>query len=415
MSNIQSERPEGEPTADHTAEKAAAPAATQVAEHVLGQRQVMTMIRWLLYLIFVVIAYFILRRVAPILTPVLTAAAIAYLLDPVVDRLEARGMRRVLAVTLLLVLFLGSIAGCIILLAPLVVRDVARFIQELPVMVDEATRWAAVNLGFEMPASWQQYLTSDRATAVLHDMAGPATAIAAAALGSVFGFLGFLAELLLIPVFAFYFLVDWDPMVVRARTMIPPRHRASVLGVAGEIDAVVSGWLRGQFTVVAVLAVLYAVCFYAVGLQLAVPVGLLVGLLTIIPFLGTFVGLAITLALVLLDWQGFTPLIGVACIFGVLHLLEAALLTPKLVGKRVGLGETGALFAVVAGGQLLGFAGVLLAMPIAASVAVLVRRLMRVYEQSQFFGAGDTDQSTLEATPAAAAPAGIGSDEGDAS
>lgn len=366
-------------------------------EQATGQQRVISMVRWLLYMAFVVIAYLILRQVAPVLTPVLAAAGIAYLLDPVVDRLEERGMKRVLAVALLLVLFLSTVTACAVLLVPMVAGDAAQFVQDLPAMVDATAAWIAANLGYEIPASWQAYLTSDEVTAVLHEVAGPMTSIAAAALGSFFGLLGFLAELLIIPVFAFYFLVDWDHMVARLRTMIPPRHRGPVVDVVRDIDSVVSGWIRGQLTVTFLLAVLYAICFYILDLRLAISVGVLVGLLTIIPFLGTFVGLVITLGVVMLDWQGFGQLAAVGCVFVVLHLVEAALLTPKLVGKRVGLGETGALFAVLAGGQLLGFAGVLLAVPLAASVAVLLRRLVQFYERSEFFGADDTDHSEAAA------------------
>jgi predicted PurR-regulated permease PerM len=367
----------------------------QIDIHVIGQRRILAMIRWLLYLSFVVIAYLVLRRLAPVLAPLLAAAGIAYLLDPLVDWLEARGMRRVLAVGLLLMAFIGAITGCVLVLTPLIAHDVAGFVQELPAMVDSATRWIE-SYGYEVPDRWQDYLKSDQMSSVLHQVAGPATSLAAAALGGFFGLLGTLAEILLVPVFAFYFLLDWDHLVKRIRQAIPPRHRAPVVSIAGEIDGVISSWIRGQFTVVTIQAALYAACFYVLDVRLAISVGLLVGLLTIIPFLGTIAGAAITVTLVLLDWQGPGQLIGVAAVFVVLHVLEAAVLTPRIVGKRVGLGETGALFAVLAGGKLLGFTGVLLAVPIAASVAVLLRRLAHYYERSEFFGADDRDSSLPE-------------------
>jgi predicted PurR-regulated permease PerM len=366
--------------------------------HVVGQRRVLTMVRWLLYLAFVVIAYMVLRRLAPVLSPLLAAAGIAYLLDPLVDWLVARGMRRIVAVGLLMVAFLGAITSTVLVLTPLIAHDVAAFVQELPVMIDQATRWIEGH-GYEVPDRWQDYLKSEQMSSVLHQVAGPATSLAAAALGGFFGLLGTLAEILLVPVFAFYFLLDWDHLLVRVRQGIPPRHRAPVVSIASEIDTVISGWIRGQFIIVAIQALLYAACFYVLDVNLAISVGLLVGLLTIIPFLGTVVGAVITVTLVLLDWQGVSQLLGVASVFVVLHVLEAAVLTPRIVGKRVGLGETGALFAVLAGGQLLGFAGVLLAVPIAASVAVLIRRLVGYYEKSEFFGASDPDSSTPAAAP----------------
>jgi predicted PurR-regulated permease PerM len=291
--------------------------------------------------------------------------------------------------------FIGSITACVVVLTPLIAHEVAGFVQELPVMVDGATRWIE-GYGYQVPERWEDYLKSEQMSSVLHQVAGPATSLAAAALGSFFGFLGTLAEILLVPVFAFYFLLDWDHLIQRVRNAIPPRHRAPVMSMAGEIDTVISSWIRGQFTVVAIQAVLYAACFYVLDVRLAISVGLLVGLLTIIPFLGTMAGALMTVTLVLLDWQGPGQLIGVAAVFVVLHGLESTVLTPRIVGKRVGLGETGALFAVLAGGKLLGFTGVLLAVPIAASVAVLLRRLARYYESSEFFGAGDRDSSVPE-------------------
>jgi predicted PurR-regulated permease PerM len=194
--------------------------------------------------------------------------------------------------------------------------------------------------------------------------------------------------MLLVPVFAFYLLVDWDHFVGRARALVPPRHRAPVTEVVGAIDAAVSTWIRGQLMVMAILAMLYAAAFKIIGIQLGVTIGVIVGLLTIIPFLGTFVGAAITVLVIVLDWQGPNDLIAAGIVFVVLHIVEAAVLTPKIVGKKVGLGELGALFAVLAGGKLLGFTGVLLAVPLAASVAVLVRRGVRSYEASIFFTQG---------------------------
>ena len=363
------------------------------------------MVRWLLYLAFIVIGFLLIRRLAPILAPVLAAAGIAYLLDPLVDRLDIRlhprGVKRIWAVTLLLGLFLAVVTSAFLIIIPMITRDLVVFINDLPRFARSFSAWLEARLAIEVPASWEAALASaleiEASSAMLREVAGPASEIAAAAIGGVFSFAGAVAEILLVPVFAFYFLLDWDDIVARLRSMIPPRHRATVVSLTGEIDEVVSGWIRGQLVVVALLAVLYAVSFFILGVPLGISAGVLVGLLTIIPFLGTIVGGAFTFILVVLDWQGMGQLLGVASVFLVLHLLEAAFLTPRMVGKRVGLGETGALFAVLAGGQLLGFTGVLLAVPIAASVAVMVRRLVSYYERTAFFGAADPDSSIPKA------------------
>jgi predicted PurR-regulated permease PerM len=215
---------------------------------------------------------------------------------------------------------------------------------------------------------------------------GAVQAIATAALGGVFALLAVVAEFLLVPVFAFYFLVDWPNLLKRADHVVPPRKRREFRNVMRDIDRVVAGWVRGQAIVTTILAVLYAIGFTAVGMPLSLPIGLLVGALTVIPFVGTFVGAAIAGLVTLADGASMQTLGMVGLVILVLHLLEAGVLTPKIVGHRVGLSETGALFAVVAGGKLLGFVGVVLAVPIAATTAVLVRYAVRYYEHTEFFG-----------------------------
>lgn len=346
------------------------------------------MVRWLLYLAFVVIGYLILDQLAPVLFPIVAAAAVAYLLDGWVDALEARGMKRSAAVGLLLALFLLVVVGLIVVAIPLVTAELRAFIAALPAMVAAASAWLEANLGVEISDKWREYLANPELKNFIGSSAGPLAGITAGAVGGLLGFLGVLAELLLIPVFAFYIMVDWDAFVARAHALVPARHRAGVADIAREIDAAVSSWIRGQLMVMSILALLYAIAFKIIGVPLGLVIGATVGLLTIIPFLGTFVGAGLTAVVLAFQWQGPTVAIAVVAVFVVLHLLEAAVLTPKLVGKKVGLGELGALFAVLAGGKLLGFVGVLLAVPLAASVAVLLRRVFSYYEGSHFYRSG---------------------------
>jgi predicted PurR-regulated permease PerM len=360
------------------------------------EQQVLAMVRWLLYLVFAVIAFFVLRAIGPVLAPLLAAAAVAYLLDGAVDAAEARGINRTLAVALLMAGFVALVVVLLVVVAPLVSDEVARFAANLPALIDRASALLSRQFGVELPTDWRAYLEGPEFRAFVEESVGPATSIVVVALGGVFGFLGWLAELLLVPVLAFYVLVDWDSIVGRLHAFVPPRHRERVAEIAGDIDHVVSLWVRGQLMVMAILAALYATAFKVIGLPLGITIGVMVGLLTVIPFLGTFAGAALALLMVLLDWQGPGQLAAVAATFLVLHLVEAAVLTPRLVGKRVGLGEVGALLAVLAGGQLLGFTGVLLAVPIAASIAVLVRRAVGLYEASSFFTDGDEVVAGLE-------------------
>jgi predicted PurR-regulated permease PerM len=349
------------------------------------ERQILAMVRWLLILAFVVLGWLVLRYAAVVLAPVLAALFIAYLLSPVIDKLVARGVPRSVAALGILILFLGTLIALITAFAPMVARQVDHFVRDFPRMIENLSHWLESTFGIEVPDDWKAYLKSD-ALSGMSDAAGPMRDVATAALGGVLSVLGVLAEALLVPVFAFYFLVDWKNITRRVIRIIPPRRRSKIIDLLAEIDGVVSGWVRGQATVTAILAVLYAISFSIVGMPLAIPIGLLVGVLTVIPFVGTIVGALIAVGVTLADGAPLHDVAVVGGIIGVLHLLEAAVLTPKIVGHRVGLSESAALFAVVAGGKLLGFVGILLAVPIAATVAVLIRQLMRVYEHSEFFG-----------------------------
>lgn len=348
------------------------------------------MVRWLLILVFVVIGWWVISTLAAILAPILAALGIAYLLDPVLEKMVARGMSRALGATILLFGFLGTIIGLGVLLIPQAITQIAAFVADLPDMVERASVEIGERTGFDL----QSHLNATELQAMFEKAAGPLQHIAEVALGGAFAVLGFLAEMLLVPVFAYYFLLDWKHIKSRITRIIPPRKRGKFLDLLGEIDGVVAGWVRGQAIVTTSLAILYAVAFWIEGVPLAIPIGLLVGALTIIPFVGTFVGAGITGLVLLLN---ATPprLWGmVAGTFLVLHLLEAAVLTPKIVGHKVGLSESAALFAVVAGGKLLGFVGILLAVPLAATVAVLLRHAVRYYEGSSFFG---TEEDALVA------------------
>jgi predicted PurR-regulated permease PerM len=348
--------------------------------------QVLGLLRWLLIMTFVVLAYLVLSYLAAVLAPILTAFGIAYLLNPLLERLVKRGASRAVGAGLLLVTFVAIVAVAITFFAPTVAHQLSEFVTNLPRFFDNLTAWTKQHLNVQIPSDWKAYVASESLPDTLGSASGPFRELASAAVGGVFSVLGVLAELLLVPVFSFYFLTDWPNILRRLDHMIPPRRRADVREVARDIDRVVAGWVRGQAIVTTTLAILYAIGFTVIGMPLSLPIGLLVGGLTVIPFVGTFVGASIALLVTLAD-GGSPQMLGmVAAVILCLHLLEAAVLTPKIVGHRVGLSESGALLAVVAGGKLLGFVGVVLAVPIAATTAVLVRYAVRYYEHTSFFG-----------------------------
>ncbi|HUS28142.1 MAG TPA: AI-2E family transporter, partial [Kofleriaceae bacterium] len=332
--------------------------------------QVITLLRWLLIAVFVVVGWLTLSYMAKVLAPILAALGIAYLLNPVLERLVKAGMSRPLGAGILLVLFVGLIVVGLVTAVSAIVHQVQDVAHDLPRMITNLDVWLKDHFDFGLPEDWQSYLTKEN----LQHMAtgGPARAFATAAVGGVLAFVAHAAEFLLVPVFAFYFLVDWPNMLRRIETLVPPRKRRGIREMVAEIDRVVAGWVRGQAIVTSILAVLYAIGFTIVGMPLSVPIGIAVGLLTVIPFVGTLVGALIAAAVTIAGGGSLATLGEVGVVILVLHLLEAGVLTPKIVGHRVGLSESGALFAVVAGGKLLGFVGVVLAVPIAATVAVLV-------------------------------------------
>lgn len=354
------------------------------------RRRTHTMIHIGAYLVGIILAFIVLRHLAPILTPILAAMGIAYLLDPLVERLEHRGVPRLWAVVMIMLGAAILVTAALAVLVPLVASDAQRFSKSIPELIGRASAWLRANLGLDIPEDTSTALaelSTSLKAAVMDAGRDLLPSIGAAAKG-LLGFLAHLFELLLIPVFAFYFLMDWNGILARLKGLIPPRHRVEVLSITSEIDGVVSHWVRGQFTVVLVLSVLYPIALWIVGIHLAVPIGILAGLLTFIPYVGTAVGFALAALMALLGWDGPGPLIGVIVVFVLLHVLEGFILTPRLVGKRVGIGEAGALFAAIAGGELLGFVGVMLAIPLAAALAVVLRRVFRYYEKSDFFTYG---------------------------
>jgi len=348
--------------------------------------QVVSLLRWLLIAILVVLGYVVLSYLAGVLAPILAALGIAYLLNPVLGRMVHFGIPRTVGAGVLLAAMVTLSVLAITFLVPRITDQIADFVHDLPVIVANLSSWMKRHLDVDVPSDWQAYVQSDDLRDAVSGSSGPWRDLAAAAVGGVFSVLGVLAEMLLVPVFAFYFLSDWPNLTRRIDHMIPPRRRGEFREVVRDIDRVVAGWVRGQAIVTTILAIAYAIGFTIVGMPLSLPIGLVVGALTVIPFVGTFVGASIALLVTLADGGSLQTLGGVAIVILCLHVLEAGVLTPKIVGHRVGLSESGALLAVVAGGKLLGFVGVVLAVPIAATVAVVVRYAIHYYEHTAFFG-----------------------------
>ena len=337
---------------------------------------------------------------APILSPFVIAAILGWLGDPMVDRLEARRISRNTAVILVFGAMTLVLLLVAVLLIPVLEDQVMTLINSLPGyrdwFVGTALPWVEHRTGLQI-LSW---LDPERLFVLIREHWQSAGGAASTLLGYVsrsgFALLGWLANIVLLPVLSFFFLRDWDLIVGRIGLLVPRDHFDTVRRLALESNEVLGGFLRGQMLVMLILGLLYALGLWLVGLDLGILIGLLAGLLTFVPYLGPafivlFGGIA---ALVQFgDWQ---HLAGVGVVFAVGQLVESFVLTPMLVGDRIGLHPMAVIFAVMAGGTLFGFLGMLLALPVAAVVNVLLRYTQERYRQSRLY-AGDTPVILLDA------------------
>ena len=329
----------------------------------------------------------LLYALAPVLTPFLCSALLAYLGDPWVDRLERAGLGRSVSVTCVFLLMLLIGIGGLLVILPAIQRQIAVVLARIPDLLTAletrilpflSARFGVVleldvaALRESMTGHWQQL------GEVVRSLAGH--------LGrSGQWLLGWISFLFLVPVVTFYLLRDWDALVPRALRLVPRRHEAQVRCVVGEIDAVLAQFLRGQLAVMAVLALVYVGGLWLTGLDLAFAIGVLAGLVSFVPYLGVILGLLLAGLAALLQFGDTWHLLAVAGVFGFGQVLEGVVLSPLLVGERIGLHPVAVIFAVMAGGQLFGFAGVLLALPVAAAVVVLLRHWHADYLDSQFY------------------------------
>ncbi len=331
---------------------------------------------WLLYLL------------APVLTPFGIGALLAYLGDPLVDRLEARRLSRTLGVVVVFAIFFLLLLILLLILVPMLERQLSLFIQKLPQVL-----------------VWLQHQVMPHVTAItgIEAEALDAQAVKTAlfghwqqlggALGHVINTLsssgqvviGWLAWIVLVPVVTFYLLRDWDILVAHLRDLLPRRAEPTVVKLLGECDAVMAEFLRGQLLVMLALATIYTVGLWLAGLDLALLIGMLAGLVSFVPYLGVIVGLVVAGVAVLMQYHDLLHLFYVLAVFGIGQALEGMLLSPLLVGERIGLHPVAVIFAVMAGGQLFGFLGVLLALPVAAVIVVLLRHSRELYLESGFY------------------------------
>ena len=330
----------------------------------------------------------LLYLLGPMLAPFLVAAGLAYLSDPWADRLEAKGLSRTSATVLVFSLMLAVIVIALVVLVPLLQQQIVVVVAKLPEYIDwvqrEGLPWLQQQLG--VPALSLD-LDSIRKALVEHwqQVGGVAAGVLGSVTSSGLAVMAWLANLVLIPLVTFYLLRDWDVMIAHIAELIPPRHAPLVKQLARDCDRVLSGFLRGQLSVMAALGTVYTVGLWLVGLDLALLIGVFAGLVSFVPYLGFILGVAFATVAVLMQYHDMFHLLLVFAVFGVGQTLESFVFTPWLVGDRIGLHPVTVIFAVMAGGQLFGFVGILLALPAAAVVGVLVRHVHQRYRASVLY------------------------------
>lgn len=348
-------------------------------------------IGWLLYLL------------APVITPFVISAGLAYLGDPLVDRLENVRIRRwtfgrTFAVVLVFTLISAGLALLLLFVLPLLTDQVKRLALRAPEFVEwvvgTALPWVQNKLGLEALELDREQLIEALKT---HWKEASTTVLGM--LGSVSrggqAVFNWMMNLILIPVVTFYLLRDWDKLLEGIRTLIPRQIEPTVSDLCRKIDDVLGAFIRGQLMVMLALGVIYTTGLWLLGLDLSFIIGMSAGLLSVVPYLGAFVGVVAAVAAAAFQFQDLWQVLLVLLVFGVGQTLESSLLTPKLVGDRIGLHPVAVIFAVLAGGQLFGFLGILLALPVASALNVLVSWLHERYRESELYGksAGRRDEA----------------------
>jgi predicted PurR-regulated permease PerM len=347
-------------------------------------------IRWQ-WLILVGIVGLVVWLLAPVLMPFVLAALFAYLGDPLVDRLERR-MTRTLAVSLVFLVMIVVVTAIMLVLVPFIERQIGNFLAQLPTWIDwfqtRAAPWLEAHFGISTDVLDTQQLIS-MLQAHWKEAGGIATAVLGRVSKSGLTIVGWALNIVMIPVVAFYLLRDWDIMVERIHALVPRSIEPVVARLAHESDDVLGAFLRGQLSVMVALGILYGVGLWLAGLSVGPLIGMIAGLISFVPYLGAITGVVMAVIAALVQYQDWTHVALVLMVFAIGQSLEGYVLVPRLVGEKIGLHPVAVIFAVLAGGELFGFLGVLLALPVASVVMVLLRYAHERYTASELYRSTD--------------------------
>lgn len=337
----------------------------------------------------------LLYLLGPVLMPFLVAALLAYLGDPLVDRLEVRKLSRNLSVIIVFCgLFLGLLLA-IIFIVPVLQQELIALVKRLPSYVEQLQEtivpWLQTSFSLSLDG-WGLDDLKQALTEHWQQVGGVAAGVMSSVSRSGMALLGLVASIVLIPVLTFYMLRDWDVLVGRIHELIPRRYEPRAVRLAKDCDDVLGAFMHGQLLVMLSLGSVYSIGLWLVGLDLALLIGMGAGLVSFVPYLGFILGMLVAGVAAVMQFQEALPVLYILAVFGVGQALESMLLTPYLLGDRIGLHPVAVIFAVMAGGQLFGFVGILLALPVAAVVMVMLRHAHERYVSSQLYAA-DIDEN----------------------
>jgi predicted PurR-regulated permease PerM len=329
----------------------------------------------------------ILWLLSPILTPFLAGAVLAYILNPAVDWLARHRLSRATAAGLVLLCGFFAVLALLLVVAPLVRKEAAELVARVPAMLDRLDAslapWLEATLGHEVHVDFESI--KSLLTAKVQGSEDLFGRVLSSARSGGLAVVGWLGTLLLIPVVLFYLLADWHTIVARIDQFVPRRIHGQVRTIAAEINAVLAEFLRGQLAVMGLLVAYYAAALWLGRIEFALPIALVAGGLAFVPYLGFGTGLVLALVAAALGDAAARNLAVVAVVFGGGQLLESFVLTPRIVGDRIGLHPLAVVFALLAFGQVFGFFGVLLALPASAILLVGLRHLKDAYFASGFY------------------------------
>jgi predicted PurR-regulated permease PerM len=342
--------------------------------------------------IFALLLALLLYQLGPAITPFIAAAIMAYICDPIVDKLSITGFKKIkvgrsLATAFVIFGLFAAMSLIVLILIPLIQKQSVLIAERLPALIEYFRTylepWLKEHLGINFAidiGQIQQILKSH-----LQETGNVLSIIFTTAGSKGLAFIGVIANLLLLPVVLFYLLRDWDILIEHIAELVPRRWFNKTSAIAKEVDKVLAQFLRGQLSVMASLCVFYSVGLWLAGIESALSIGLIAGLLSFVPYLGFAIAFIMAVLLALLQFNSLTEVVPVLLVFGIGQVVESYILTPYLVGERIGLHPVVVILALLAGGQLFGFTGVLLALPVSAAIAVGLRHFKQSYLDSDAY------------------------------